>query len=114
MDPFTMAAAAAVAKLVAAAFAAGLIATAFVKFLTWVGVIDSEAMQVKPVAWDGEVGSFLDNAPLAVTGTGGQSLVGQAVREKKPVISNDIQNDPQRMMKKECLERGIIRWPCCR
>src|SRR6266851_3044727 len=38
---------------------------------------------------------------------GGLGLVGQAVREKKPVISNDIQNDPQRMMKEECLERGI-------
>jgi len=75
--------------------------------MAWVGVVDREAMQVKPVAWDGVVGSFLDNAPLAVTGTGGQSLVGQAVRERKPVISNDIQNDPQRMMKKECLERGI-------
>jgi len=74
--------------------------------MAWVGVVDREAMQVKPVAWDGVVGSFLDNAPLA-TGTGGQSLVGQAVRERKPVISNDIQNDLQRMMKKECLERGI-------
>src|SRR6266850_1859707 len=30
-----------------------------------------------------------------------------AVRERRPVTSNDIQNDPQRMMKKECLERGI-------
>src|SRR6266850_2801901 len=75
--------------------------------MAWVGVVDREAMQVKPVAWEGEVRGFFDNAPLAVTGTGGQSLVGQAVREKKPVISNDIQNDPQRLMKKECLERGI-------
>src|SRR6266581_4739282 len=75
--------------------------------MAWVGVVDCEAMQVKPVAWDGEVRGFFDNVPLAVTETGGPSLVGQAVREKKPVISSDIQNDPQRMMKKECLERGI-------
>ena len=75
--------------------------------MAWVGVVDREAMRVKPVAWDGEVRGFLDDAPLAVTETGGQGLVGQAAREKKPVISNDIQNDPQRMMKKECLERGI-------
>ncbi|HZD84916.1 MAG TPA: GAF domain-containing protein, partial [Gemmatimonadaceae bacterium] len=75
--------------------------------MAWAGVVDRESMQVKPVAWDGEVRGLFDNAPLAVTGTGGQSLVGQAVREKKPVISNDIQNDPQRMMKQECLERGI-------
>ncbi len=75
--------------------------------MAWVGVVDREAMRVNPVAWDGEVRGFFDNAPLAVTETGGQSLVGQAVREKKPVISSDIRNDPQRMMKKECLERGI-------
>src|SRR6267378_2502985 len=59
------------------------------------------------MAWVGEVRGFFDNAPLAATETGGQSLVGQAVREKKPVISSDIQNDPQGMMKKEWLERGI-------
>jgi len=75
--------------------------------MAWAGVVDCEAMRVKPVAWDGEVRGFLENAPLAVTETGGRSLVGQAVREKMPVISNDVQSDPQRMMKKECLERGI-------
>src|SRR2546427_617022 len=75
--------------------------------MAWVGIIDREAMRVKPVAWDGEVRGFFDNAPLALTETEGQSLVGQAVREKRPVISNDVQNDPQRMMKKECLDRGI-------
>ena len=77
--------------------------------MAWAGVVDYEAMQVKPVAWDGDVRGFFDTAPLALTETrtGGLGLVGQAVREKRPVISNDVQNDPQRMMKKECLERGI-------
>ncbi|HMG61040.1 MAG TPA: EAL domain-containing protein [Burkholderiales bacterium] len=75
--------------------------------MAWAGVVDCEAMRVRPVAWDGEVRGFLENAPLVVTETGGPSLVGQAVRGKRPVISNDIQNDPQRIMKAECLERGI-------
>ena len=75
--------------------------------MAWVGVVDRESMQVKPVAWDGEVRGFFDNAPLAATATSGQSLVGQAVREKKPAVSNDIQNDPQKMTRRECLERGI-------
>jgi PAS domain S-box-containing protein/diguanylate cyclase (GGDEF)-like protein len=77
--------------------------------MAWVGVVDREAMRVKPVAWDGEVRDFFDTVPLALTETkpGGQGMTGQAVREKKPVISNDIQNDPQRLMKKECAERGI-------
>jgi diguanylate cyclase (GGDEF)-like protein len=77
--------------------------------MAWVGAVDCQAMRVKPVAWDGEVRGFFDAAPLALTETepGGLGLVGQAVREQRHVISNDIQNDPQRMMKKECLERGI-------
>src|SRR5216684_1915584 len=77
--------------------------------MAWVGVVDCQAMRVKPVACDGDVRGFFDTAPLALTETrpGGLSLVGQAVTEQRPVISNDIQNDPQRMMKKECLERGI-------
>jgi len=76
--------------------------------MAWVGVMDRESQQVRPVAWDGEVRGFFDDAPLAVTGTSGQSLVGQAVRERKPVISNDIQNDPQSSAKKECKEHGIV------
>ena len=77
--------------------------------MAWVGVVDGDAMRVKPVAWDGDVRDFFENAPLALTETrpGGPSLVGQAVRGKVAVISNDAQNDPQRMMKKECMERGI-------
>src|SRR5712664_1079670 len=77
--------------------------------MAWVGVVDCHALRVKPVAWDGEVRGFFDTAPLALTETKpeGQGLVGHAVRERRPVISNDIQNDPQRMTRRECLERGI-------
>jgi diguanylate cyclase len=75
--------------------------------MAWVGLVDREALQVNPVAWDGEVRSFFDHAPVAVTGTGVPSLVGKAVSEKKPAISNDLQNDPQGVMKKELLEHGV-------
>src|SRR5207344_3087961 len=34
-------------------------------------------------------------------------LTGIAVRELKAVVSNDVANDPQRMLKKELAERGI-------
>jgi diguanylate cyclase (GGDEF)-like protein/PAS domain S-box-containing protein len=75
--------------------------------MAWVGIVDYGTMRVNPVAWDGEVRGLLENAPLAVMETAGPSLVGQAVREQKPVFSNDVQNDPQRLMKRECAERGI-------
>ena len=77
--------------------------------MAWIGLVDRDAGMVKPIAWDGDVRDFLDTAPLALTETrpGGRGLAGRALGEKKPVVSNDIANDPQRMMKKELAERGI-------
>jgi diguanylate cyclase (GGDEF)-like protein/PAS domain S-box-containing protein len=78
--------------------------------MAWIGVVDRAAGLVRPVAWAGaQVRSFLDVAPLAIldTGPGGQGLAGRAVREARPVVSNDVASDPQRLMKKECAERGI-------
>jgi diguanylate cyclase (GGDEF)-like protein/PAS domain S-box-containing protein len=77
--------------------------------MAWVGLVDPSAGLVKPVASAGEVGNFFESAPLAVTETkpGGHGLAGRAVRDMKPVISNDVLNDPQRLMKKELEDRGI-------
>lgn len=77
--------------------------------MAWIGLLDRGAMRVRPIAWDGDMRGFFDSAPLAVTENrpGGHGLAGRAVREKKAVVSNDIESDPQRMMKKELRERGI-------
>jgi PAS domain S-box-containing protein/diguanylate cyclase (GGDEF)-like protein len=78
--------------------------------MAWIGVVDEEAMVVRPAASGGEIGRFFEEAPLAVVETraDGQGLVGRAVRGMTPVVSNDIEHDPQRLMKKECAERGIL------
>jgi diguanylate cyclase (GGDEF)-like protein len=77
--------------------------------MAWIGVVDREADMVRPVASDGDVRDFFDVAPLELTRSGpaGHALTGRAVREMKPVVSNDVANDPQRMLKKELAERGI-------
>ena len=77
--------------------------------MAWIGVVDQEAGLVKPVASAGEVGDFFESAPLAVIENkpGGHGLAGRAIRGKKAMISNDIRNDPQRLMRKELDERGI-------
>src|SRR6266850_1812826 len=77
--------------------------------MAWLGIVDREAKIVKPVASAGDVRDFFDAAPLAVAaaGSGGHGLAGRAVRDKKPMISNDVRNDPQRLMRKELDERGI-------
>jgi diguanylate cyclase (GGDEF)-like protein/PAS domain S-box-containing protein len=77
--------------------------------MAWVGVVNEESGTVKPIACAGNVGDFLESAPLAVIENkpGGHGLVGRAIREMKAMISNDVRNDPQRMMRKELEERGI-------
>jgi len=76
--------------------------------MAWIGVLDQETLTVKPVAWDGEVHGFFDAAPLALTavGVGSRVLAGQAVGGRRPVISNDAQNDPLTFMKKEAQGAG--------
>ena len=77
--------------------------------MAWVGLVDRAAGLVKPVASAGEVGDFFESAPLAVTETkpGSHGLAGRAVSDMKPMISNNVENDPQRLMRKELDERGI-------
>src|SRR2546422_11630998 len=76
--------------------------------MAWVGLVDRAAGLVKPVASAGEVGDFFESAPLAVIENkpGGHGLAGGAIRGQKPMLSNDIRNDPQRLMRKELDERG--------
>jgi diguanylate cyclase (GGDEF)-like protein/PAS domain S-box-containing protein len=77
--------------------------------MAWIGLVDKEAGIVKPVAFAGDVRGFFETAPLAVVENqpAGLGLAGRAVREMKPMISNDVRNDPQRLMRKEMDERGI-------
>ncbi|MEA3195866.1 MAG: hypothetical protein QOD26_4199 [Betaproteobacteria bacterium] len=77
--------------------------------MAWIGVVDAAAGAIRPLASAGEVGDFFASAPLAITETkaGSHGLAGRAVREMKPMVSNDVHNDPQRMMKRELAERGI-------
>jgi diguanylate cyclase (GGDEF)-like protein/PAS domain S-box-containing protein len=77
--------------------------------MAWIGIVDRNAALVRPEASAGDVGNFFDHAPLAILETtpGGRGLAGKAVRSKRPVISNDVKNDSQRLMRKELDERGI-------
>jgi diguanylate cyclase (GGDEF)-like protein len=78
--------------------------------MVWIGIVDHQACLVRPVAALGDdVSGFLEAAPLALLECkpGGHGLAGQAVSAKAAVLSNDVKNDPQPMMRKELGERGI-------
>src|SRR6266850_4811576 len=77
--------------------------------MAWIGLVDAEAGVVRPMASAGDVRGFFDSAPMALMENkpGGHGLAGRAIRDMKPMISNDVKNDPQRLMRKELDERGI-------
>jgi diguanylate cyclase (GGDEF)-like protein len=77
--------------------------------MAWVGLLDREASTVRPVASAGEVGDYLDKAPLEVLENqpGGLGLAGRALRARQPVVSNNVRDDSQLVMREPMLARGI-------
>lgn len=78
--------------------------------IAWVGLVDPVDRRVKPVAWEGAGAlDYLDSAPEIRTdrepGTG--NIIEQTVTGRTVVMSNDIQNDPRTLMKREYGELGI-------
>jgi diguanylate cyclase (GGDEF)-like protein len=55
--------------------------------IVWAGLLDREAMQVKPVAWQGVDEAHLRSIPRGVTDL--KSLVGSVIREKRAMIVDD-------------------------
>jgi len=66
------------------------------KFLmAWIGMINPEERSVNPVAACGYEDGYLTNISIRVDNIpGGMGLTGTAIRERRSVISNDIESDP--------------------
>ncbi len=77
--------------------------------MAWLGIVDREAMQVKPVAWHGAGHDYIQSMPLGLNEATpeGRGLAGRAVRERKAMIAHDMTKDPRVLLKKEALERGF-------
>ena len=77
--------------------------------LAWIGVVDREAARVTPVAFDGDAQGYIDRMPMTLDERTehGRGLAGRAVRERKPMIANDIENDPRLLLRKQALVRGF-------
>jgi diguanylate cyclase (GGDEF)-like protein/PAS domain S-box-containing protein len=77
--------------------------------LAWIGLVDRQAARVTPVAFDGDAQGYIDRMPMTLDeGTEhGRGLAGRAVRERKPMIANDIENDTRVLLRKQALVRGF-------
>ena len=63
--------------------------------LAWVGLLDRATMDVKPAAWAGDEQGHLETLRLSARDDRPElrGLVGQVVRGKRPIVSNDIATD---------------------
>ena len=77
--------------------------------VAWIGVVDRERGVVQPVASAGDVGNFLESTPLAVVkeASGRRGFAGRAVTTMRPMIANDVPNEPHLLMRRELAQRGI-------
>ena len=77
--------------------------------MAWIGMADREAGVVKPIAFAGDVRDFFEFVPLALAEGEGRNfgVAGEALRDMKPVIVNDVRTDSRRLLKDKLAERGI-------
>src|SRR5437660_4936775 len=77
--------------------------------LAWLGVVDKVARKIRPVAWQGTDEHYLKLMPLRLDDDtpAGRGLAGQAIRERKAMIVEDMTLDPRVMLKREARERGL-------
>ena len=76
----------------------------------WIGEYDPDTGDVKPIAWKGmDDGAALMKASGRSDIPEGQGMVGRAIREKKPAITNDITADPMAggPKRSEALRKGF-------
>jgi PAS domain S-box-containing protein len=63
--------------------------------MAWVGELEEATRRIRPVAWHGHTGSYLDAIHVSAEDVPeGRGPTGTALREGKPVVCRDIANDP--------------------
>ncbi len=75
--------------------------------MAWIGLATSSTTKVKPMAWMGFEGGYLDEVELSLRNvTEDHGAAGQALRSKSLVVANDIESDSRVVFKAEALSRG--------
>lgn len=74
----------------------------------WIGIVEPESPEVKPVAWAGYEGGYLQNTRMTTTESElGEGPIGKAIKSGKPIICGDIGTDPAfAVWREEALRRG--------
>jgi len=77
--------------------------------LAWIGVVERDAMRIKPVAWSGVGQDYIELMPLGLDEAKphGYGLAGRAVVERRAMIADDMTTDSRVLLSKQALERGF-------
>jgi PAS domain S-box-containing protein len=63
--------------------------------MVWAGSVDLEKKTIEPTVWFGYIDGYLETAAISTEDVPrGRGVIGTAFRERRIVVSNDIQNDP--------------------
>jgi diguanylate cyclase (GGDEF)-like protein len=75
--------------------------------MAWIGAVQPGTKFARPMVWEGYNQGYLDEMSVALARAGEDTgAVGQCVRQKKMIVSNDIEVDPHTVSKREALSRG--------
>lgn len=76
--------------------------------MVWIGVFEPPGKVIRPIVWRGHEEGFLQLMALAIEDPvpEGRGLVRRAVRDKRPVILNDIAREQKFRLREQALERG--------
>src|SRR5438105_5911882 len=76
--------------------------------MAWIGIVERGANRIQRVASAGDVRDFFRAERLSLTeGSPAFGRAGRAIKDLKPAISQDIQQDPNSVRKKDYADRGI-------
>jgi diguanylate cyclase (GGDEF)-like protein/PAS domain S-box-containing protein len=77
--------------------------------MTWIGIVDRSAMKIVPVASAGKDQALLTaiKGVLLSSEDAPNTMVARAIREKKAVVTNDLQSNPMVVFGKKYAESGV-------
>ncbi|MCL5028931.1 MAG: PAS domain S-box protein [Bacteroidetes bacterium] len=62
--------------------------------MVWIGLVDENNSNIKPVAWNGDANDYIDGLKICIDKKNGElGTVGKAVTEGHFIVCNDIEND---------------------
>ena len=75
--------------------------------LAWIGIVDPQKREVVPAAFSGVEQGWLGMIRLGTTEDGDRfGMAGRALRDRSPIVSNDLLSDERAAFRKESTERG--------